>query len=191
MKEKGLFRNAQALYGLGKFRECSDILAAVSSASPSNTAARGELRRCIARLREQRCGLYNFRQMYKDAAKLQPPLLDVATHIGPVSLRDTGSKGKGLFTTEHVKAGDILLCEKAFSFWFKDVKARTRGSQTVLLICAEMDLMDFSGQAQNLHVMVRKLFNNPSLLPVINGLSHGTYEPLGVLEVDGGPVVDT
>jgi hypothetical protein len=54
------------------------------------------------------------------ASQLRPPKIDSASFTGPIEIRDSPSRGKGLFTTKQVKAGDLLLCEKEFSYCFAE-----------------------------------------------------------------------
>ena len=83
-----------------------------------------EYARASARLVEQENGRYEFRKMMLEAKKRQPPRLDRGTYIGPVTVKQTQSHGRGLFTTETVKAGDLLFCEKAFAHAFHDEMPR-------------------------------------------------------------------
>ena len=53
--------------------------------------------------------------MYR-AAKDTPPCLDNATFAGNVEVQASKGRGRGLFTTKDVIAGELLLCEKAFSY---------------------------------------------------------------------------
>ena len=86
-----------------------------------------------------------------------------------------------------MKAGDLLLCEKAFAYAFAE-----EGSNNVaLLINVETDSMTMGAQAELLQLIVQKLYRNPSLAPIISNLHHGSYKPASVFEIDGGPVVDT
>ncbi|KAH8753102.1 hypothetical protein F5883DRAFT_691147 [Diaporthe sp. PMI_573] len=110
--EKGLFREASALYELAKYDQCLDRLWALNTAYPDNSAM-PMIHRAQARLEEQQTGKYDFRRMYKQA-KATPPLIDCATYTAPVEIRNSPGKGRGLFTTKKVLAGEMLLCEKAF-----------------------------------------------------------------------------
>lgn len=56
--------------------------------------------------------------MHTEAGNIRPPYLDHATSIGPASVKVTASRGHGVFTTENIKAGDLLLVENAFAFAF-------------------------------------------------------------------------
>jgi hypothetical protein len=189
--EKGLFRKAQALYNLQRYRECCQVLKVLRVEYPNLVAAKGELTRAINRLVEQESGRYQFKQLYMETNKLRPPHLDHCTYVGPLSVRASGSRGRGLFTTEAVKAGDLLLCEKAFAHAFVDTGKAEHNQDVTLLINAETDSATMGVQADLITMIVQKLYRNPSLAAVITDLHHGVYKPVGVSEVDGTPVVDT
>lgn len=131
--------------------------------------------------------------MYDEAAKLRPPHLDHATFVGPVAVKKSGISpgGRGLFTTKAVSAGDLLLCEKAFSFSFVDEPDGGRLADVTVLIDAEADTANMGGQPELINRMIRKLYKNPSLSKAVTDLHHGAYEPVGVYSVDGSPVVDS
>lgn len=170
--EKALFRKGRVLYEMQRFRESCESFKLVVTKYPHNMGAKREFSRVIDRLAEQEKGRYNFKQMQNEAAKMRPPILDHATYIGPVCIKSTKTRGRGLFTTEEVKAGDLLLCEKAFSY-----------------ACdAKRDIVT---QGKFLAQTVHKLFRNPSLIPVISNFHHGSYKSVDVTHVDGVPVVDT
>ncbi|KAJ5812101.1 TPR domain protein [Penicillium riverlandense] len=189
ISEKALFRKAQALYRLGRYRESCDVFKILCQEYPGNNAASKEFMRAIARLAEQVNGKYPFKQLQLEAAQLRPPHLDRATYIGPISVRRTNSHGRGLFTTKAVKAGDILLCEKAFAHSFVDHTGFTRSA--VVLINPETNRMSLGGQAELITLIVQRIYKNASLVPVITDLHHGSYNSPEICEVDDAPVVDT
>ncbi|PYI35413.1 TPR domain protein [Aspergillus indologenus CBS 114.80] len=162
--EKALLRKAQALYHLQRFAESCEVHRVLEKAFPGNSLAQSEFARAKARLAEQQTGVFPFKEMQREATRRSPSLLDRATYVGPVAVRPTQSSGLGLFTTTAVKAGDLLVCEKAFA-------------------CAHMDLYDFRKSL--------KLLKNPSLIPGIVTLHHEEYESVDVREVDNTPVVDS
>jgi hypothetical protein len=155
---------------------------------PSNLTAKGELARAIKRLAEQENGRYQFKQLYVEAIQLRPPHLDHSTYVGPVSVRASGSRGRGLFAAEAVKAGDLLLCEKAFAHAFADTE---NAEDVTIMMNTETDSMTMGAQAELISMIVQKLYRNPSLASVFTELHHGSYKPIGVSVVDGTPVVDT
>ena len=195
--EKALFRKAQALYGLGRFREGIEVLQLLRSQHPSNSAAKELLDRAAGRLAEQLDGLYSFKSMYAEAAKLGPPCLDRATFVGPVTIKGSAISpgGRGLFTTKAVAAGDLLICEKAFAVAFADEgTGKADGSQRsnlAILVDTETDRMTLGAQAELLNLTIRKLYLNPSSSKVVTDLHHGAYEPMETSSVDGHPVIDS
>ncbi|KAL3465439.1 hypothetical protein BJX64DRAFT_297184 [Aspergillus heterothallicus] len=187
--EKGLFRKAQALYHLQRFQESCDVHQILSKEYPDNAAARTEFDRARARLLEHQIGKYPFKHMQLEAKERRPPVLDRATFIGPVAVKNTETRGRGLFTTEAVRAGDLLFCEKAFAHAFFE-ETSTSGRLS-LLMNLETETMTIGTQADLIGLIAQKLQKIPSLLPTFTNLHHGTYIPIDISEVDGAPVVDT
>ena len=187
--EKALFRKSQALYYLQRFQESCEVHTLLRKAYPDNTAAKGEFDRATARLAEKQRGEYPFGRLQREVKKYRPPHLDRATYVGPVSVRDTKSRGRGLFTTEAVRAGDLLFCEKAFAHAFYE--ETDNSSNTSLLINSETQKMTIGTQAELISLIAQKLYKNPSLVSTFADLYHGSYTPVEVSEVDGIPVVDT
>lgn len=72
---------------------------------PHNSEASVFLGRAQSRIMEQKTGVYNFKEFQENAKKLRPPHLDHASYIGPVGIRQTEFKGRGLFVIKAVKAG--------------------------------------------------------------------------------------
>ena len=126
--------------------------------------------------------------MYRDA-KLGP--VDVATFFGQLMSKNVEGKGQGLFTTEAVKCGDLLACEKAFSY----VRASEKGSpETTATFGALINLttnrVKVGTDAAHISNVYQKPMNNPSLARSFLGLCHGTYEPGPERNGDGVPIVD-
>ena len=125
--EKALFRAARASYSLGCFARCRSYLAELVELYPGNKAAIKDIERCELRSQEQ-AGEFDFASMLNEAVTKQPsPRLDRAAYIGPIEVRKCAieSHGRGLFTTKAVKAGELLLCEKAFITAFAPEGSKT------------------------------------------------------------------
>ncbi|RJE27509.1 hypothetical protein PHISCL_00095 [Aspergillus sclerotialis] len=187
--EKALFRKAQALYHLRRFRESCEVFAVLAREYPENDAARAEFNRAIARLAEQERGNYQFDRLQLEVERRRPPLLDHATYVGPVCVKLTESRGRGLFTTEGVRAGDLLLCEKAFAYAFHDGELPSLG--LFLTVNANEKTMTLGTQLDLVSMIVQKLHKNPSQMETFNSLYSGSYKSVEVGEVDGLPIVDT
>ena len=191
--EKALFRAARASYGLGNFTQCHSYLAELQELYPGNKAATKDMERCELRFREL-AGDFDFASMLKEAVTKQPsPHLDRAAYIGPIEVRKCAieSHGRGLFTTKAVKAGELLLCEKAFvtAFAPEETRAMTEidqpkesdadGSDWRLKLRAEL--------AANTLV---KLFRNPSVVSVFADLYPGPNADEQIDEDTNLPEVD-
>lgn len=186
--EKALYRKSSALYGLQRYRECCEVLKVICLDYPNNVEARRELSRATNRLAEQQYGRYSFSKLYVELSQHRPPLLDHATYVGPICVKmSSESRGRGLFTTKAVKAGELLLCEKAFAYVSK--KQEDSGATlSELKSDFGMKMEEWRGLTTTI---VQKLCRNPSLVPVITDLYHGSYQPVDVSYVDGIPIVDT
>ena len=82
--------------------------------------------------------------MYNQA-KATPPILDCATFVGPVAVRDSLGRGQGLFTTKSVKAGDLLFAEKAFEYSHADNDTSVGKSNMTLFMSIDTNSMSMGG----------------------------------------------
>ncbi|KAJ0304360.1 hypothetical protein Brms1b_011258 [Colletotrichum noveboracense] len=187
--EKGLFREAKALYGMHQFSLCLEKLQQVVGLNRNNKDAKTETERATCRIREQHTGEYMWKQMQKQA-RTTPPLIDCATFSAPVEVRPSRGRGKGLFTTKTVKAGDLLLCEKAFAYSYAtEDDAVGRQNVKILMNLGTMK-MAVGGQANLITKIVQKLYHNPQMASGFVELHRGNYrvaEPVPAEE----PSVDT
>jgi hypothetical protein len=117
--ENRLYLEARALYELGEFERCLETLQWLTDLDLEIPAVKSEMDRAKARLHEQQTGEYGFEKMYRQA-NATPPIIDCATFSKPVEIRPSPGRGRGLFTTRTVAAGELLLCEKAFSYCYEE-----------------------------------------------------------------------
>lgn len=178
----------RVLYEMQKFREYSDTCKLVALEDPQNEEWKKKLQQGIDRLIEQKTGRYQFHKLHDKATKLCPPVLDHATYIGPVAVKSAGHRGRGLFTTKEVKAGDLLLCEKAFGYAFVDES--DPNSRKTILINAQQNTAMMGTQVDLATIMIQKLHKNTSLIPAITELHHGSYITVDTSFVDDAPVID-
>jgi len=181
-----LLLKAEALYGLQHYKESCEFIAPLCKQKPPNPEALAWYKRSINRIMEQKSGKYDFKAMMRDVVvnnPLSPPILDNASYSVPVEVRPTPSHGKGLVTTKTVKAGDLLFCEKAFTYAFQ-------GSTTDRLVDADKGMVTKGTQMDLLAQTVYKVHHNPSLLPIITALDHGSYKPVKATSVNGNPIID-
>jgi hypothetical protein len=93
-----------------------------------------------------------------------------------------------------VKAGDLLLCEKAFvhAYAVEESDAEKLGDSKIsILINAETDRVIMGTQADLLKTIVQKMYHNPSVASDFMALHHGDYKGVNNSVVDQMPVVDT
>jgi len=192
--EKALYRGALALYNLRRFKDSLRHLRTLLSNFPDNPLARQEMARVKLRIEEQEMGKYNFTEMYI-YAKLRPPHIDCATFIGPVEVRPVEGKGRGLFTINTIRCGDLVACEKAFSYGCAEPPAPEDGAPPCntefgVLVNLTTNRVKLGTDAAHIPNVYQKLVNNPSLARSFLDLCHGSYESTPTTKVDGMPVVD-
>ena len=189
---KGFHRAARACYELGGFDEAHEHLEkALATLSEDNPLRRESLKlaaRTSARIAEQSSGHYNFTAMSSASlGKLEASRLDHASFTRPVAIQDAGAHGRGLFATQDVGVGDLLLCEKAIC------TAHIAQANHLTLIMDRTAKCSYQGAAASITPeLVQKSFRNPSCSQKISELYAGSY-PRTNLEspiVDGQPVID-
>ncbi|CVK95526.1 related to TPR domain protein [Fusarium mangiferae] len=185
--EESLLLQARAVYNLGKFEECLEKLQALTAAFPKSVPGWSMKSAIFKRLEEQNHGEYDFDDMLVEAQET-PPLIDRATFSSLVEIRIAPGRGKGLFLTKDVSAGDLILCEKAFSYCFMDEK-----SHKTYPILGNLPRKEVTtgGSVRLWAQVIQKLYHNPEHLDTIQELFHGDQKKLQITECDGSPVVDS
>ena len=194
--ELALFRKAEALKNLDRIQECCNAYDDVLRKNPKNTYARKDVHLAEEKLSNEENADYIFRSMISMVTHNNREVA-CGTYIGPVEVRSTPNHGKGLFTTRAVKAGDLLLCEKAFALATSSRNWRceiffpgTDEDNSKYLFNTETGKVVYGTQADLVEVIAQKIFRNPSLESLITELHHGNYQAGEPQKVDGVPVVD-
>jgi tetratricopeptide (TPR) repeat protein len=191
--EKALYRMGQAYYHLGDFPKSLKAMQKLVEKYPGNEQGAKEISRVKARCRELLEPIIDFELLHKEVSKTRPLHLDHATFLGPVTVRESPGRGRGLFTTKDVRAGELLLCEKAFARCYTGDRGETlKGSSgSTILINSHTDRITIGTQGALITDIVQKLYKNPSLQAQFTELHHGDYQPVDVSVCDGAAVVDT
>ena len=174
IKEPALLRAIGAAYQLQQYEVCQRYLVVLKQKFPACVDQRDWVCRVCDRLMEQRFGKYDFANLWKESPSAQSPHLDLATYVSPIESRDTESRGRGLFATKSVKAGELLLCEKALSaimpetYQFHKMGCFVVNRQETVLTT---DPAAFAIRSD----IVQKLTRNPSLRPSFERLYDGGY----------------
>jgi hypothetical protein len=105
---------AMALYALKRYGQSQELLRTMACEDKKRESA--PFKRTIKRIKELESGSYNWAPMHFHDGENKNPYKDNTIYVGPVAVKDSPSRGRGLFLTKAVKAGNLILCEKAFSY---------------------------------------------------------------------------
>lgn len=190
--EDALYRKAQALYDLRRFIESMDILSLCCKKYPQNGRARKLLRDATNRCVEETSGKYPFREM-QDNARNGITRLDHATYVGNIEVRQTRSSGRGLFTTAKVRAGDLLLCEKAFGCVHSRKDALGNNYSQGYSLRLDCATAVPTARTELTLQVIRELNCRPSSIPQLMDLHHGSYTSVVPLSQGprGQPIIDS
>ena len=190
VSDEALLRASEALHYLARYQECCNVLERLCELFPNREDAVRALARARRRCDEHASGQFDFKHLQDQATKIRPPHLDHASYTKPVEIRTVEGKGRGLFTTQSLKVGDLVLCEKAFSHAHLDEGEKGNASFTRLVNVERNS--DITGvKADLIRMIAQKLYKNPSLAPDFTDLYHGDYQAVDTQRMDGRPVVDT
>jgi hypothetical protein len=169
------------------------LLAKTYPAGISIQETKTMIERVKARLHEQQTGEYDFRQMLQQA-KSTPPLIDCATFSAGLEVRESPGRGRGLFATRKIMAGDLVICEKAFAYGFvEDEHAENAvDPNDFMKMLGKMTEMSGANPAdyELLLQTMQKLYHDPEAARLFNDLPHGDHKVISASEVDGHPVID-
>lgn len=138
---------------------------------PATSGVRKEYARCLSRIDEESSGSYNFTALF-DSLSPTNVHLDVASFLSNTRVAESPLHGRGLFAARDIKAGELIYLEKATLMPNQYEPSRASAALYAM--------------------MVRQLYDNPSLAPPILSLYGGAYQRSGREGelVDGVPVVD-
>ncbi|KAJ5327093.1 uncharacterized protein N7506_010195 [Penicillium brevicompactum] len=104
-------------YGAQMYQDCIDTLKKLLEIVPGDVNILSGIEQTEARIAEQEHGVYDFKVMQDKARPGMPiPTDQYASYQGPVVVKESNLRGRGMFTTKAVKAGELLLCEKAIAY---------------------------------------------------------------------------
>lgn len=109
-EDKGDYRAAVALYGLGRYDTALERFTALRSRLKT-TEVNQWIARCRARKRECTDGIYDWQSIFNQYNDEKNPKVDAAEFVGPIevcAVRNRGG-GRGVRAKADVRAGDILV----------------------------------------------------------------------------------
>lgn len=184
---KAFHRAGCAAYKLGNFQKAEDSFSKALNLSPIDGDALRELKRTQQRLSEQVKGEYDFEQI-ADSVTLHHTRLDHADYSAKVESRLSKTGGNGLFATTAISAGELILCEKAFSVAYE----QDEGTEQTVIINLNRDSASCGTHATRLVATIHKMLHSPRQNDRVLSLYDGGYSPKPTnILVDGRVPVDT
>ncbi|KAL2031447.1 hypothetical protein VTO58DRAFT_106798 [Aureobasidium pullulans] len=171
---KAHFRRGLANYRLGHFSSALRSLSQALELSPSDEQVVVEKTRTEKRLGEQNEGEYDFAEIIEEVTK-NGFVADRASFTSKTEVRESAEYGRGLFATQAISMGDLILCEKAFVVAHETVSGTKNSSPALWRSCIE------------------KVTDNPSLGRGLFNLYAGEplpSTPTSIPIIDGKPIVD-
>jgi tetratricopeptide (TPR) repeat protein len=193
---KAFYRAGRALYELADYQAAKTMLDRCLQLSLRDKDGLRELKRTVLRLAEERDGHFDFMAMSENITSTKDFRAKEASYVRRTEIKQTADRGKGLFTTQPIACGDIVLCEKAFvaepPAWLKPQKMQN------FIVSPSSKHVFWGGHAETWFAVVRKVFNNPSLASRLLDLcarsnynSHLARQPATpVTIVDDLPIID-
>jgi tetratricopeptide (TPR) repeat protein len=185
---KAYFRAASASYKLKLFGKAARFLHDQLELSANDEDGLALLNRVNLRLREQDEGSYDVSAIEKGIS-YQNPYADAADYTTNTTIRDSGSKrGRGLFATRALNAGDLIMAETTFSCAWSH-----QGQDMSALACHAEDPGEIHGTLIGLwRNTIKEATNNLSKANALIEL-HSKYKGNGshIVQVDDVAVIDT
>lgn len=186
LDSKAYYRAGLAAYRLGEYKESKDFFTHQQNLAPGGKDIASNLRKIDLRTREQETGVYNFPKI---KAALSPAHLrvDAANFTSLTKIDDSPGRGRGLFATRDIAAGELVMCEKALCVVW--------GHEPDSLTAMTYDIRDEQMRVSPVGLTkstVQQLLDNPSQIQRVTDL-FGDYrnDSLNPLSTADGPVVDT
>ncbi|KAK3114277.1 hypothetical protein LTR53_007562 [Teratosphaeriaceae sp. CCFEE 6253] len=183
---KAYYRAARAAYGLRDFRQAQAYFQEIERCTPGNEDAARELARTARRIEEAETGRYDFTAM-SNATSTKHNRLDHADFTAKTEVRDADKRGMGLFAVTDIRAGELVLCEKAFSIAF----ASDEGTDTHIMVNVNTQRGSMGPHVTLLFDLLRKISHGLIDAGRYFELFDGGYTPkIPPQSVDGTTVVD-
>lgn len=186
LDSKAHYRAGSAAYGLGQYEQAKTFFESQLKLSPNDKDATIYLKRIELRFREQQAGTYNWKKLKAGLSQARPHA-DAASFVSNIKVENSAGRGRGMFVTRDIPAGELVMCDKALSVvWGHDKDALT---------AMTYDVRDDKIRVQPVGLSkatVQKLLGNSSQIERVMDL-FGDYEGDGkkIFRNEDGPIVDT
>ncbi|KAK5130014.1 hypothetical protein LTR08_002530 [Meristemomyces frigidus] len=187
LNAKAHYRAGLAAYELAQYEKARGHYESMQALTPRDGDAACELSRTAKREIELASGVYDFVKMSKSVSK-KHNRLDHASFVSRVAVKSTPKHGRGAFAITDIKAGELVLCEKAFGVAF----GSDEGKQTYMIVNLNTNRGSVGTQATLLFQLVQKMLHNPLQAARFLDLYDGGYSPKSTARVvDGLATIDT
>jgi tetratricopeptide (TPR) repeat protein len=113
LDSKAYYRAGSAAYNQGRWQEAKSFFQEQQKLTPDDKDAKVQLKRIEARLREEETGRYDLMRIRSNLSQARSRV-DAANFTKSTVVKDSPGKGRGLYATRDIAAGEIVMCEKAF-----------------------------------------------------------------------------
>ncbi|KAH7355715.1 hypothetical protein BKA66DRAFT_271539 [Pyrenochaeta sp. MPI-SDFR-AT-0127] len=169
LDSKAYYRAGCAAYNQSRFQEAKYFFEEQQKLTPDDKDAKVHLKKIHLRLREQETGAYDLMKI-KGALSRKQPRVEAADFTKNTQAKDSPERGRGLFATRNIAAGDIVMCEKAFCVvWGHEEEALTAMTYDVRDDTIRVSPVGLS------KAVVQKLLNNASQIEAVLDL-YGDYK---------------
>jgi tetratricopeptide (TPR) repeat protein len=125
LDSKAYFRAACAAYKLGEYQKAKSLFEEQMKPTPGDRDAAIMLRKIEMRFHEQQTGTYDLKKIKAGLSRAHPRV-DAASFISNTMVGDSPGRGRGLFVTRDIPAGEVIMYEKAFCVaWGHENEAST------------------------------------------------------------------
>ncbi|WYZ42423.1 hypothetical protein EsH8_VI_000122 [Colletotrichum jinshuiense] len=185
LDSKAFFRAGCGAYNLGEFQKAKSFFEEAQKLAPGEKGAIIYLRKVEMRLREEATGAYDLKKLRASLSRAAPRA-DAASFTSKTEVKDSPGRGRGLFATCDIPAGETIMCEKAFCVVW--------GHESEALTAMTYDVRDDRIRVAPVGLSkatVQKLLRNSSQIEKVMDL-YGDYQDDNKIapETDEGPVVD-
>jgi tetratricopeptide (TPR) repeat protein len=113
LDSKAYFRAGSAAYSQSRWQEAKELFQEQQKLTPEDKDAKLQLKKIEARLREEETGSYDLMKLRTSLSKARSRV-DAGNFTKSTQVKDSPGKGRGLYASRDIAAGEIVMCEKAF-----------------------------------------------------------------------------
>lgn len=166
---KCIFRKTKALFGLAQYQNALTFLndsAARTLSKQHQTIVNDLIAKAKALIAQSQTGVYPWLDIFRSKCD------EIAEYTGPVIVKNTATKGRGLFATEPIKAGRLIIASRAVARGVGNIKNEMLFNMRINERTGEKYLNDYS-QTQLVTELVHILKENPDKCDEVYNLFAG------------------